>query len=122
MDAPPEVAKLFRREREVAEIVYRHQSATAKAVQMLLSDDLTSAAVRSMLNRLVRKRILGRSRSDGSAEYIYHAAITDRTSRDKAIREVAEDFFGGSVHEIAASVLRLSRRSPDHPFGERRAG
>jgi len=122
MDVPPEVARLYRREREVAEIVYGRRSATAKTVQDLLSDELTSAAVRSMLNRLVRKRILARTRTEGSTEYVYHAAISHVSSRERAIREVAEDFFGGSLNEIAASVLRLSRRSVDQIPIERRAG
>ena len=111
MDVPPEVARLYRREREIAEIVYARRSATAKTIQGLLSDELTSAAVRSMLNRLVRKRILGRYRTEGTLEYIYHPAISHIASLDKAVRQVAEDFFGGSLPEIAASVLRLSQRS-----------
>jgi predicted transcriptional regulator len=122
MDIPPEVARLYRREREIAEIVYGEGAATAKTVQKLLTGELTNAAVRSMLNRLVGKRILGRTRTEGCTEYVYHAAISDVSSRDTAIREVAEDFFGGSLNEIAASVLRLSRRPTDPIAAERRAG
>jgi len=122
MDVPPEVTKLYRREREIAEIVYSRRSATAKTVQGLLSDELSSAAVRSMLNRLVRKRILGRYRTEGTLEYIYHPAITDSASLSRAVRQVAEDFFGGSLPEIAASVLRLSHRSSPQGSADRRAG
>jgi predicted transcriptional regulator len=122
MDVPPEVGSLYRREREIAEIVYGRGSATAKTVQELLSNELTNAAVRSMLNRLVGKRILRRTRPEGSAEYVYSAAISPMGSRNRAIRELAEDFFGGSVNEIAASVLRLARQTSDQIIVERRAG
>jgi len=122
MDMPPEVSKLYRREREVAEAVYVRRSATAKVVQALLSDQLTSPAVRSMLNRLVRKGILARQRADDGVEYVYYPAINQHASQERAIRQVAEDFFGGSLAEIAASVLRLSRATSGDGAIERRAG
>ena len=122
MDMPPEVSKLYRREREVAEAVYVRRSATAKVVQALLSDQLTSPAVRSMLNRLVRKGILARQRADDGVEYVYYPAINQYASQERAIRQVAEDFFGGSLAEIAASVLRLSRATSADGAIERRAG
>jgi len=106
---PPEVLRLFRREREVAQLVYSQRSTTAKEVQARLSDPLTSAAVRSMLNRLVRKGILVRHRNDRSTEYIYRPGISHVASRERAVRQVAEDYFGGSLNEVAASILRLSR-------------
>jgi len=119
---PPEVSKLYRREREVAEAVYVRRSATAKVVQALLSDQLTSPAVRSMLNRLVRKGILARQRADDGVEYVYYPAINQHASQERAIRQVAEDFFGGSLAEIAASVLRLSRATSGDGAIEGRAG
>jgi len=118
---PPEVLRLFRREREVAQLVYSQRSTTAKEVQARLSDPLTSAAVRSMLNRLVRKGILVRHRNDRGPEYIYRPGISHVASRERAVRQVAEDYFGGSFNEVAASILRLLRGGAGEAVSERSA-
>lgn len=89
--------------------MYAQREVTAKRVQSLLSVALTSAAVRSMLNRLVRKGILLRHRNEGSIEYIYRPGITYSASRERAVRQVADEYFGGSLNEVAASILRLSQ-------------
>ncbi len=111
---PSEVARLYPREREVAEIVFSAGFVTAKDVQARLSDPLTSAAVRSMLNRLVRKGILARRAKEFGPEYIYYAAINNIISRERALKQLAEDFFGGSLQEAAVAVVNLSRRAAQH--------
>jgi predicted transcriptional regulator len=110
-DLPAEVLKLYRREREIAEIVYANGLATANDVQAALSDPLTNAAIRSMLNRLVRKGILSRRPKDDGVEYVYYPVVTHEVSQERALRELAEDFFGGSLEEAAVVVMNLARRS-----------
>lgn len=111
-ELPTEVMNLYRREREIAEIVFEkgERGVTAKCVQASLSDSLTNAAVRSMLNRLVRKGVIGRTRTDEDVQYVYHPRATCAGSTERAIRQFADDFFGGSLQEVAASVHRLSMR------------
>jgi predicted transcriptional regulator len=118
IDFPPEVLKLYRREREIAEIVYASGLATAKDVQGLLSDPLTNAAIRSMLNRLVRKGILRRSPKNDGVEYVYCPVVTNAISRERALKQLAEDFFGGSLQDAAVLVTNLARRS-ERPRPER---
>ena len=108
---PAEVLNLYRREREIAELVYDHGALTAKEVQARLSDPLTNAAVRSMLSRLVQKGILARRRKECSTEYLYRPAVTEASSQEKALTQLAEDFFGGSLSEAAAAVVDLAFRS-----------
>ena len=108
---PPEVRGLYRREREIAEIIYRRGSATANEVQAELSDPLTNAAVRSMLCRLVRKGVLGRRPRECGTEYLYYAAINNDLSRERALKQLADDFFGGSLQEAAATLANLARRT-----------
>lgn len=115
-ELPREILKLFPREREIAETVYALGLATAKEVQAQLENPLSNAATRSMLNRLVRKGILGRSRKADSLEYVYTPALNPMISRERALRQLAEDFFGGSLQEAAAAVIGLARRTnpPQH--------
>ena len=108
---PKEVVQLFRREREIAELVYAHGSATAKDIESLVSVPLSNAATRSMLNRLVTKGIVTRQRKEDSLEYVYSPALSTELSREKALEQLAEDFFGGSLPELASAVARLAKRS-----------
>jgi predicted transcriptional regulator len=114
---PVEILKLYRREREIAELVYEHRSVTAKQVQERLSDPLTNAAVRSMLTRLVHKGILARERKECGTEYLYRPAVTQTSSQVRALNQLADDFFDGSLLEAAAAVvdlaLKTESRSPE---------
>jgi len=115
-ELPKEVLNLFRRERELAEIVYHGGPATAKDVQARLRDPLSNAATRSMLNRLVRKGVLDRDRGLECVEYTYRPAIDRTKSRERALRQLAEDFFGGSLAEAAAAIANFARKAAS-PLG-----
>ena len=104
---PPEVVRLFPREREVAECIYARGLATANDVQASLSEPLCNAAVRSMLNRLVRKGLLTRARCGEHGAFVYGPALTDARARDLALRRFADDFFDGSLEQLAKAVARL---------------
>ena len=102
---PMEVEQLLWREREIATIVYRLRAATANEVCDNLSAPLHNASVRSMLNRLVAKRILKRTLS-GKA-FVYLPALTSSDSRTLALRRFADDYFAGSVHLAARTMKTL---------------
>lgn len=107
------------REQEVAIVVYRRGCATANEVQDRLSDPLSNGAVRSMLNRLVGKRILKRQRRGPHGAFVYLPALTDEVIEERALRQLANDFFDGSLFRTAAAldklVARLSMRSNRWP-------
>lgn len=116
---PAKVLDLFEREQEVAIVVYRRGCATAREVQERLSDRLSNGAVRSMLNRLVSKRILKRQRRGRHGAFVYLPALTDEVIEERALRQLANDFFDGSLFRTAAAldklVARLSMRSTRWP-------
>ena len=107
---PQEVHWLLPREREIATIVYSLRAATAQEVCGSLSSQLSSSAVRSMLNRLVAKGILQRILSNRS--FVYLPALTSNDSRTMALKRFADDYFAGSVQRAAATMRALldSRR------------
>lgn len=116
---PVRVLDLYEREQEVAIVVYRRGCATANEVQDRLSDPLSNGAVRSMLNRLVGKRILKRQRRGPHGAFVYLPALTDEVIEERALRQLANDFFDGSLFRTAAAldklVARLSMRSNRWP-------
>lgn len=106
---PPQVSLLAPREREIAEIVYREGSSTAKDIQSRLSCPISGSAVRSMLKRLVNKGILeqqlaGRGRRQW---HVYTPAITSEMVQIAVLEQVIEQYFRGSVCDAAKVVVGL---------------
>lgn len=105
--APPEIEQLYRREREVALAVYRRGLAAATDVQADLSAPLSNPAVRSMLNRLVRKGVLTRMKCGPYGTFIYAPAVTPASARETALRQFAQDFYEGSMSSLAGAIADL---------------
>jgi len=112
---PPELLRLFPREREVAMLVYAMGIATANDVVEGLSEQLCNAAVRSMLNRLVRKGLLTRAKCGRRGAFVYGPALTDALARELALKQFAEDFFEGSLEKLAKAVARMPSATSSQP-------
>lgn len=107
---PLSVQKLASREREIATIVHIHGAATAKEVEAELSPPLSNSAVRIMLSRLVEKGILSRCggrKGGGSHEAIYSPSGSAGKLRQKALKDLSEQYFDGSLLDVAATALRI---------------
>ena len=104
---PPDVWRLFPREREIALVVYDGGPMTANEVLASLSSALTNAALRSMLNRLVRKGILTRQLLGIGRVYVYAPAVTASSARKSALEQFAEDFHAGSLNDLADAIAHM---------------
>jgi predicted transcriptional regulator len=120
---PPEVTRLYRREREIAVIVYERGLATAADVQAGLSSELSNPAIRSMLNRLVAKRILTRLKCGRHGAFVYVPALTQASAREMALRQFAQDFYAGSLASLAGAIADMfaGGRLQSETAGTRRA-
>jgi predicted transcriptional regulator len=103
-DFPLDVGRLYRREREIAGIVYRQGLATANDIRDGLDDPLSSAAVRSMLNRLVRKGILSQLKCGQNGAFVYGPAQSLFSARELQLRRFADDFYDGSLDRLAKAI------------------
>jgi predicted transcriptional regulator len=106
---PPQVQLLASRERELATIVYSFGPITPADVQEKLSTPLSNSAVRSMLVRLVQKGILDRySNGRGSwQKFFYGPKITPMQLKQQVLKQVAEQYFDGSLTSVALGALDL---------------
>jgi predicted transcriptional regulator len=109
-DLPPQVRQLAAREQEIARIVYSTGPTTANAVQAYLSKPLTNGAVRSMLNRLVAKRILVRRLAGAGKTFLYIPALTTDAAIESGFRRFAQDYFGGSTESALRRMNEILRR------------
>jgi predicted transcriptional regulator len=111
---PSEVRRLFPREREIAVIVYDGGLVTANEVLARLSSPLTNPALRSMLNRLVRKGVLTRQLLGIGRVYVYAPAVTASSTRQSALEQFAEDFHAGSLSALADAIADMLARERAH--------
>ncbi len=98
--------ELGKRERQIAEAVYRLEEASVADVRAELSDPPSYSAVRAMLGMLVRKKVL-KQRRDGK-RYLYRPATPVEKASRSALSGVMETFFGGQPAKVMATLLDVS--------------
>lgn len=104
------IDSLPRREREIFEILCRGE-ATAAQVREQMNDAPSYSAVRTMLARLEAKG-LASHRSVGGA-YAYKSVARQATVRTSALKQVVQNFFGGSAASAATALLGLTKSLSD---------
>lgn len=103
--SPNSKTTLSRREREIMDIVFEAEEASASDVRTAMADPPTDAAVRATLRILVEKGLL-KHRHDGP-RYIYSPTTSRVKARRKALRHVLQTFFDGSAESAMAALLEL---------------
>lgn len=104
----PEPHRLTRRERQVMDVVYELEEATAKEVQGRLPDPPSYSAVRAVLSRLVEQGHL-KYRESGP-RYVYAATQSKQRLRQAALNRLMDTFFGGSPLHMINALLGISAR------------
>ena len=94
---------LSRREREIMEILHRAGKATATEVMEALPDPPSYSAVRSILRVLEEKGHI-RHEEDGK-RYLYRPTEARNTAARSALRNVVQNFFGGSLESAVKTFL-----------------
>jgi BlaI family penicillinase repressor len=98
---------LTRREREIMDIVYRLERATAQEVLDHMEDAPSYSAVRALL-RLLEERGHVKHQQDGP-RYVYVPAVARSEARRSALAHVVSTFFEGSVEQAVATLVESSR-------------
>jgi predicted transcriptional regulator len=106
---PPQVEALVGREQEIARIVFGRGASTAKDVQARLSADISNAAVRSMLMRLVAKGVLQleRGHRGPGQPSIYVPTSTSHEVKRRALRQLCDRYFEGSLLNLVVAALNV---------------
>lgn len=103
----PRMKVLSRREREIMDVLYASEgaSATAGEIQARIPSPPSYSAVRATLRILEQKGIL-KHEVDGS-RYVYKPILARHKARQSAIEHLVATFFNGSA---AGAVLTLLER------------
>jgi BlaI family penicillinase repressor len=100
---------LSRRERQIMDIVYRRNRATAADVLDDLPDPPTYSAVRAALRLLEEKGLLTHE-MDGK-RYVYLPTMPRKQARTTALKHLVRTFFNGSPEQVVNALLEESRPS-----------
>lgn len=97
---------LSRRERQIMDIVYRKEKATAADVLDDLSDPPSYSSVRALLAVLETKGHLKHVK-DGP-RYVYLPTHPRQNAARSALQQVMQTFFAGSVEQTVATLLSVN--------------
>src|SRR5450755_3190042 len=102
-----------RRERQIMDVLYRLERATAAEIQEGLAETPNYSTVRAQLRVLEEK---GHVRHEEEfLRYIYIPILPRNAARRSALRHLMETFFDGSTEKVVAALVggEVSRLSPD---------
>ena len=99
--------RLSRRERQIMDIIYERDRATAQEVMAGLPDPPSYSAVRAMLRLLEEKGYLKHEQE--GPRYVFLPTLAREKASKSALKHMLKTFFGGSTEQAVAALLDLSR-------------
>jgi predicted transcriptional regulator len=102
----PKSIHLSRRERQIMDIVYELNEASAKEILAKLPDPPSYSAVRAMLSKLETKGHLKHRESE--LKYVYSPTVDQSAARDSALSRLLKTFFDGSASQAVNALIDLS--------------
>ena len=94
---------LTRRERQIMDVLYRRNRATAAEVMAELPGEPNYSTVRTQLRVLEDKGHVRHDEEGG--RYVYAPAVPRHAARKSALKHLVETFFDGSAEQVVAAVL-----------------
>src|SRR6266853_239815 len=101
--AKPLHSSLTRRERQIMDILYRRNRATAVEVMQELSGEPNYSTVRTQLRVLEEKGHV--KHEELGLRYVYSPAVPRSSARKSALRHLVDTFFDGSAEGAVAALL-----------------
>ena len=105
------MAEFSKREREILDILFEADEATALQIRRGMSDPPTDATVRTILRILEQKGAVTHRR-DGK-RFVYRPRKRKSTAGKSAMRRVLDVFYGGSLKSALAAYLTDPRTRLD---------
>ena len=94
---------LSRRERQILDILYERNQATAAEVQAALPEPPSYSAVRALL-RILEEKGHVRHQQDGP-RYVYVPTVERDNAQRSALRHMLKTFFDGSAEQAISALL-----------------
>jgi predicted transcriptional regulator len=103
---PSHPRHLSKRERQIMDVLYRLERATAADVRAGMPDPPSYSAVRTLL-RILEDKGHVRHEQDG-VRYVYVPKVAPAKAQRSALKHMLDTFFGGSASRGMAALFELS--------------
>jgi BlaI family penicillinase repressor len=104
-----EQKNLSRRERQIMDVIYELEDATAAQVLERLPSPPGYSAVRALLRVLEEKGHL--SHKIAGPRYVFIPTLPREEARETALKHLLETFFDGSTEKVVAALLDISEET-----------
>ncbi|SPE23847.1 putative transcriptional regulator [Acidobacteriia bacterium SbA2] len=104
--AEPADHKLSRRERQIMDVLYQRQRASAAEIRESLANPPSYSTVRALLRILEEKGHIRHAEKD--LRYVYFPTASRQRVGRAALRHLVETFFDGSAAQAVATLLEPS--------------
>ena len=94
---------LTRRERQIMDVLYAREEASASDIQEQIPDSPSYSAVRALLKKLMDKGHIEYRQS--GAKYVYKPILPKNDAKKSAIRRLLDTFFDGSTASAVVNLL-----------------
>lgn len=94
---------LSRRERQIMDILFQRERATASQVREALPDPPSYSTVRALLRVLEEKGHVRHEAED--LRYVYMPSMAREKASRSAVRHLMDTFFNGSAEQTVAALL-----------------
>jgi predicted transcriptional regulator len=94
---------LSRRERQIMDVLFKLERATATEIQQALADPPSNSAVRAHLRTLEEKGHIRHEAED--LRYVYMPVVKAEKARTSALKHLVDTFFSGSPGRAVAALL-----------------
>ncbi len=98
--------QLSRRERQIMDVLYRLEQASAKEVMENMQDAPSYSSVRTLLGKLVEKGHI--EHRESGLKYVYFPLVERQEASQSALSNVVKTFFGDSHYLAVNSLLDMS--------------
>ncbi|WP_086932999.1 BlaI/MecI/CopY family transcriptional regulator [Agarilytica rhodophyticola] len=102
---PIDQMQLSRRERQIMDILFEHETCSAHDVMEKLPDPPSYSSVRALIARLVEKDIV-EFYIEGN-KHIYRAKLAEKKVQESAIKRLLKTFFRGSRINAVNALLDM---------------
>jgi len=96
---------LSKRERQIMQVIYRRSNASVSEVLGEIPSPPSYSAVRSIMNILVEKRLLKRTRN--GKKYLYSPTVSQKKAMHTEVKQLMSTYFEGSLENAVTALLEI---------------
>ena len=94
---------LTRRERQIMDVLYAQEEASASEIQAAIPDSPSYSAVRALIKKLLDKGHV--SHRQAGSKYIYAPVLPKNDAKKSAVQRLVNTFFDGSPASAVVNLL-----------------